>query len=197
MAIDVGSTVPRRASLARTDHEIVRLPGTTSRVSASRSQYFANSKNRTDLEDTDVSHCSSRSRRAGQPECPGTSLRAADSARGIGRCRSFGGQRRTIWSRQSQVALGPQRHRQCLDRASAPQQLSGLYEHSGANAAFPFTRRRAALCRGHTAAHHCACHGTKKQVTLAPATSPRGQLVHGDLPGMLERWLLSSPVYPI
>jgi hypothetical protein len=115
-------------------------------------------QNSTDLEDTDVSHFSTCSRRARQPEFPGTSLRAADPARGIGRRRSFGDQRRAIWSRQSQVTLGPQRHWKCLGCATAPYQLSGLHELSRASATFPFTRRRAALCRGDTAVHHCACH---------------------------------------
>jgi hypothetical protein len=133
-----------------------------------------------------VPHDRACSRRARQFVPARASLRAADSARWIGRGGQFANQRRAVWSCQSQGPLGPQRHRKCLKSAAAPQQppgTRGLLNTDGTD-----TGRHAAFLSERVAAdHQPVCHRAEKQGTASPARSPAGQFLHWHLPGLLER----------
>jgi hypothetical protein len=126
--------------------------------------------------------CSGRAR---QPVLSGTSLRAADPARGIGWRRQFGDQRRSVRSRQSQGALRPQRHRKRRKSAAAPQQHPGTSTNTNGRPDTAVTRCRASLSERVTADHrHAGCRA-KTQDTASPPDSPPGLHVHEDLPGVL------------
>jgi hypothetical protein len=137
----------------------------------------------------DVAHHSACCRRARMPVPRGTSLRgsslrATDPTRGNGRRRLGANQRHTVRSGESQAGFRSKRHRQLLQRSAAPLQYTDNHSPPGASGAGTL-RRADLLSRRVTADHQRAGHRIETQNTPSPARPPRGQLVHGDLPGVL------------
>jgi hypothetical protein len=132
----------------------------------------------------DVAHHSACCRGARQPVLRGASLRATHSTRRIGRRRHGADQRHTVRSRKSQAGFRSERLRQRLECAAAPSQYP--HDHNPTGTSGTGTRRRAVLLSIRlTAADQRVRRRAEKQDTPSPARPSAGQLVHGDLPGLL------------